>query len=214
MKTTIFKTFAVFTLGICMTVASFAQSFEGVIEFTKTTGPIVTTYKYIVKGDHIRIEEIGAQGEIQGVFLVDTRDRSVRALSPERKLYMDVPNLRLPKDVNVQVKKTTEMQTINGYQCEKWIVSSDEEDRIIEYWVASDEFDFFIPLLETLNRKDKLSVFFLQIPDAIGVFTMLGVETKLDGTEVTKLEVNRIDRTANETAIFEIPPNYNKFERN
>jgi len=197
-----------------MSVTSFAQSFEGVIEFTKTTGPIVVTYKYIVKGDHIRIEEIGAQGEIQGVFLVDTHDRSVQALSPERKLYMDVPNLRLPKDVNVQVNKTDEMQIINGYQCEKWVVSSDEEDRIIEYWVANDEFDFFIPLLETLNRKDKLSVFFLQIPDAVGVFTMLGMETKLDGTEVTKLEVTKIERTENRTAIFEIPPNYNKFERN
>jgi len=214
MKSTYFKTFAAFSLGICMSVASFAQSFEGVIEFTKTTGPIVTNYKYIVKGDHIRIEEIGAQGEIQGVFLVDTRDRSVRALSPERKLYMDVPNLRLPKDVNVQVTKTSELKTINGYQCEKWVVSSDEEDRTIEYWVASDEFDFFIPLLETLNRKDKLSVFFLQIPDAIGVFAMLGIETKLDGTEVTRLEVNKIERTENRTAIFEVPPNYNKFERN
>ncbi len=214
MKQTFFKTLATFTLGMSISVASFAQSFEGVVEFTKTTGPIVTTYKYIVKGDHIRIEEIGAKGEIQGIFLVDTKDRSVQALSPERKLYMDVPNLRLPKDVNVQVKKTEQMQTINGYQCEKWMVTSTEEDRVIEYWVASDEFDFFIPLLETLNRKDKLSVFFLQIPDAIGVFTMLGVEKKMDGTMVTKLEVNKIQRTENRTADFEIPPNYNKFERN
>jgi len=57
-------------------------------------------------------------------------------------------------------------------------------------------------------------VYFLEIQEAAGVFPMLGTEKKMDGTEVTKLEVTNIEREKNETAIFEIPPNYNKFERN
>ncbi|HRH36912.1 MAG TPA: hypothetical protein PK760_01120, partial [Flavobacteriales bacterium] len=44
-----------------------AQGFEGVIEFTKTTGPVITNYKYYVKGDRIRIEEISSRGEVQGI---------------------------------------------------------------------------------------------------------------------------------------------------
>jgi len=214
MKKTIFQLLATIALGTCLSVSSTAQSFEGMVEFTKTTGPVVTHYKYFVKGDHIRIEEIGAKGDIQGVMLVDTRDGTVKALSPERKLFMDVPNLRLPKDVNVKVTKTEETQILLGYQCEKWNVHNAQEDRDIEYWVANDEFDFFIPLLETLNRKDKQAVYFLEIPDAMGVFPMLGTETKSDGTVVTKLEVINVERDENKTAIFEIPPNYNKFERN
>lgn len=213
MKRTFFQLLTTISLSACLGVASFAQAFEGVVEFTKTTGPVITHYKYFVKGDHIRIEEIGAQGDVQGVMLVDTRDRTVKALSPDRKLFMDVPNLRLPKDVNVKVKKTGEMKPLMGYQCEKWVVSNSQEDRNIEYWVANDEFDFFIPLLETLNRKDKQAVYFLEIPDAGGVFPMLGTEMKVDGSEVTKLEVTNVQREENQTALFEIPANFNKFER-
>lgn len=191
-----------------------AQAFEGVIEFTKTTGPVVTTYKYYVKGEHVRIEEVSARGEVQGIMLVDTHDKTVTALSPERKLYMDVPNMRLPKDVKTQVQKTTDLKDIAGYKCEKWVVKSTEEDRVITYWVAADEFTFFIPLLETLNRKDEQAVFFLQIKDAKGVFPMLGVEHKLDGAEVSRLEVKQVIKAVQKPALFEIPAGFNKFERN
>ncbi|HMU12359.1 MAG: DUF4412 domain-containing protein [Bacteroidetes bacterium] len=191
-----------------------AQSFEGTIEFTKTTGPVVTNYKYFVKGEHIRIEEINARGDAQGIMLVDTRDRTVTALSPDRKLYLDVPNMRLPKEVNVEVKKTGEIKELAGYKCEKWVVKSASEDRNITYWVAADKFDFFMPMLETLNRKDEQAVFFLEIPDAAGVFPMLGVEQKLDGSEVSKLQVTRIAKSVQKPALFEIPADFNKFERN
>src|SRR5690349_21739931 len=99
-----------------------AQAFEGIIEFTKTSGPVVTSYKYYVKEDRVRIEEISARGEVQGIMLVDTRDKTVTAVSPERKLFMDVPNMRLPKDVETTIQKTTEMKDIAGYKCEKWMV--------------------------------------------------------------------------------------------
>lgn len=191
-----------------------AQSFEGVIEFTKTTGPVVTNYKYYVKGDRIRIEEISSRSEVQGIMLVDTRDRTVTAISPERKLYMDVPNMRLPKEVETQVQKFPDMKEIAGYKCEKWVVKSAKEDRQITYWVAADEFNFFIPLLETLNRKDEQAVFFLQIKDAKGVFPMLGVEQKMDGAEVSRLEVVRVTKGVQKPALFEIPAGFNKFERN
>ena len=191
-----------------------AQAFEGVIEFTKTTGPVVTTYRYFVKGDRVRIEEVSSRGEVQGIMLVDTHDRTVTAISPERKLYMDVPNMRLPREVETDVKKTGEMKELAGYQCEKWTVRSDKEDRTLTYWVAADAFEFFIPLLETLNRKDEQAVFFLEIPDAGGVFPMLGVEQKLDGAEVSRLEVAKVTHGDQKTSVFEIPAGYNRFERN
>ena len=191
-----------------------AQSFEGVIEFTKTTGPVVTSYKYYVKGDRVRIEEISARGEVQGIMLVDTRDKTVTAVSPERKLYMDVPNMRLPKEVETTIQKTTEMKDIAGYKCEKWLVKGPKEDRQLTYWVAADEFNFFVPLLETLNRKDEQAVFFLEIKDGTGVFPMLGVEQKMDGAEVSRLEVTKVTKGAQKPTLFEIPAGFNKFERN
>ena len=200
------------------------QPFEGVIEFTKTTGPVVTNYKYYVKGERIRIEEISARGEVQGIMLVErsTRfgmlikldDKTVTAISPERKLYMDVPNMRLPKDVETSVQKTSEMKDMAGYKCEKWLVKSGKEDRVLTYWVAADEFNFFVPLLETLNRKDEQAVFFLQIKDNKGVFPMLGIEQKNDGAEVSRLEVKQVSKGAQKATLFEIPAGFNKFERN
>lgn len=191
-----------------------AQSFEGTIEFTKTTGPVVTNYKYYVKGDHVRIEEISARGDVQGIMLVDMHDKTVTALSPDRRLYMDVPNMRLPKEIKADVKKTGEMKDLAGYKCEKWVVKSPSEDRILTYWVAQDAFDFFIPMLETLNRKDEQALFFLKIEGAKGVFPMLGTEQKIDGSEVSRLEVTKVTRGAQKPEQFEIPKGFTKFERN
>ncbi len=208
---TLIATFCIAFLGIG---SGLAQGFEGVIEFTKTTGPVVTAYRYYVKGDFVRIEEVSSRGEVQGIMLVDTRDKTVTALSPERKLYMDVPNTRLPKEVEVQVQKTSDMKEIAGYKCEKWVVKGPKEDRQITYWVAADEFNFFRPLLETLNRKDEQAVFFLEVQDANGVFPMLGVEQKLDGAEVSKLQVTKVVKGVQKPTLFEIPAGFNKFERN
>ncbi len=201
------------SIGLCATAAT-AQPFEGILEFTKTTGPVVTSYKYYVKGDRVRIEEISARGEVQGIMLVDTRDKTVTAISPERKLYMDVPNMRLPKDVETTVQKTSDMKEMAGYKCEKWIVKSGPEDRVLTYWVAADEFNFFVPLLETLNRKDEQAVFFLEIKDNKGVFPLLGIEQKTDGAEVSRLEVKKVTKEAQKPTLFEIPAGFNKFERN
>jgi len=197
-----------------LTTAAFAQPFEGILEFTKSTGPVVTSYKYYVKGDRVRIEEISARGEVQGIMLVDTRDKTVTAISPERKLYMDVPNMRLPKDVETTVQKTSEMKDMAGYKCEKWLVKSGAEDRVITYWVAADEFNFFVPLLETLNRKDEQAVFFLEIKENKGVFPLLGIEQKIDGAEVSRLEVTKVTKGVQKPVLFEIPAGFNKFERN
>lgn len=197
-----------------ITAAIQAQSFEGTIEFTKTTGPVVTNYKYYVKGDHVRIEELSSRGNVQGIMLVDNRDNTVTALSPDRKLYIDVPNMRLPKEIKADVKKTGEMKDMAGYKCEKWVVKSPSEDRILTYWVAQDAFDFFIPLLKTLNRKDEQALFFLKIDGAKGVFPMLGTEQKIDGSEVSRLEVTKVSRGAQKSELFEIPAGFAKFERN
>lgn len=202
--------------GLLMAASSApkSQSFEGVVEFTKTTGPVVTNYKYYVKGDHVRIEEISARGDVQGIMLVDNHDKTVTALSPDRKLYMDVPNMRLPKEVKADVKKTGEMKDMAGYKCEKWVVKSPSEDRTLTYWVAQDAFDFFIPMLQTLNRKDEQALFFLKIDGAKGVFPMLGTEQKMDGSEVSRLEVTKVSRGAQKADLFQIPAGFTRFERN
>lgn len=190
-----------------------SEPFQGTIKFTKTIGPVTANYTYYVKGDKIRVEELGENGDVQGIMIIDTKANTVKALSPERQMYIDVPNKRPAKETDVFVQKTTNTQTINGYKCTEVKVTGKTDGREVTFWVADDHFDFFIPMLETLNRKDKLAVYFMTIPDLQGYFPMVGVERKTDGVELSKLQVFDMNKTNLDDKLFEIPANYTKFER-
>lgn len=203
-------------LAVVMTVGlgfAQAQSFEGSISFKKSVGPITANYTYHVKGDKVRIEEIDEDGNVQGIMLVNTTENQVLALSPERKMYIQVPNKRPSRKTEIKIEETDNEKNIMGFDCSEWRVVSEEDNREVSYWLADQEFDFFVPMLKTLNRKDKLAVFFLKLPNQNGAFPMLGVETQDDGTELTKLEVIDVNKSPMEDKIFSIPDGYSKFER-
>jgi len=208
------KTLATFVATAMLGTVAFATGpFQGMIKFTKTIGPVTANYVYYVKGDKVRVEELGENGEVQGIMIIDTKNNSVKALSPERQMYIDVPNKRPARETEVYVQKTGKTETINGYKCSEVKVSGKTDGREVTYWVADDDFDFFIPMLETLNRKDKLAVYFMNIPDLEGVFPMVGVERKTDGVELSKLQVLEMNKSELDATMFEIPSDYTKFER-
>jgi hypothetical protein len=208
------KKMAAFALMVTLSSIAFAsEPFQGTIKFTKTIGPVTANYVYYVKGDKVRVEEIGENGEVQGIMIVDTKANTVKALSPERQMYIDVPNKRPARDTEVYVQKTGNTQQINGYKCSEVKVTGKTDGREITFWVADDQFDFFMPMLETLNRKDKLAVYFMNVPELDGFFPMLGVEKKTDGMELSKLQVVDMNKTALADNLFEIPAGYSKFER-
>jgi len=53
----------------------------------------------------------------------------------------------------------------------------------------------------------------MNIPDLEGFFPMVGIERKTDGVELTKLQVSNIDEGDLDNALFTIPTDYSKFER-
>ncbi|WP_258540428.1 DUF4412 domain-containing protein [Parvicella tangerina] len=195
-----------------LTATSFAQ-FGGEIEFTKKVGSIEVHYKYYVSGDNVRVEEI-TDGKIEGVQLMDLDEGTMLAVSPERKMYMEVPNKRPASDLDVEVDKTGKTKTINGKKCEQIIVTCSDKDRKIEYWVAKGDYDFFIPMLKTLNRKENQSMFFMEIPGMDGYFPMLSTETTLsDGTQVSELTAGKMTEKKLSKDMFEVPAGFSKFEK-
>lgn len=211
MKNSLFTALTAIALMICST--GNAQGFEGKIEFTKTIGPVTANYTYFVKDHLVRVEELGENGELQGIMIVDSKANTVTALSPERKMFIEVPNGRTPKEVDVQVDKTSNKKTINGVECTEWVVSCVGDGREAAYWVADGDYHFFVPMLNTLNRKDKLAVYFNLIPDVNGVFPLEGVERKINGTQISRLQVNNVTRGAQPDNLFQIPAGFSKFER-
>lgn len=208
------KKVAAILIGATLSTAAFATGpFQGTIKFTKTIGPVTANYVYYVKGDKIRVEELSENGEVQGIMIVDTKANTVKALSPERKMFIDVPNKRPARETEVYVQKTNNTKEVNGYMCTEVKVSGKTDGREVTFWVAEDDFDFMVPLLETLNRKDKLATYFMNIPNLDGFFPMVGVERKTDGVELTKLQVSDVDKEELSAELFEIPADYTKFER-
>lgn len=212
MKINFKKSILAVASAVILTATSFAQ-FGGVIEFTKKVGNIEVKYTYYVSGDKVRVDEMN-DGKVEGYQLMDLKAGTMLAVSPERKMYMDVPNKRPTSELNVEIEKTGKTKTINGVKCEEIIVTSTEKDRKIVYWVAKGDYNFFIPMLNTLNRKENQSMFFLKIPGMEGYFPMESTEYALStGQVVSVLSAGKITPKKVDANLFEIPAGFSKFEK-
>lgn len=190
-----------------------AGSFEGSIDFEKKTGSTVIKYKYLVKGNHVRVEDYGTDGTLQGIMLVNTTTNKVYNLSPDRKLYSLVPQKTQHSSVKVDIKATGNKKEVAGYNCTEYSVTCEAEQRMATYYVGGTEFDFFVPFLKTLKRKDKLSVYYQSLTGVDNMFPFMGVEKKLDGTVITTLKVTSIKKQAVDDSQFEIPKDYKEFKK-
>lgn len=191
-----------------------AQSFEGTIEFKKQTTFDTTTYIYYVKGDKVRIDEIGsATGKIEGTFLVDLKSQKMTSLSHERKIYMDKEKNASPVvNGQVAVEKTKNAKTVHEYKCTEYIAKNATENTEVSYWVAPGKFDFFPKLLNVLNRKDKFATYYQKLTGVEGMFPFVAIE-KSGGVEKGRLEVTKIEKKVLNDSMFNIPADYKKFEK-
>lgn len=188
-------------------------SFEGKINFRKTAGSIQMKYNYFVKGDQVRIEELNELNEVVGIQLVNTKNKKLIAISPERKLYLEAPTRRSGANLDVKVLKTERKKIINEIECSEIIVINKAQDRKIQYWVTEGNYSFFKPLLQVLNRKEKQAMYFLKIKDLENYWPMKSVEYVIStGKVVSKLVTVSIDLSKQENVLFEIPEGYIKFE--
>jgi hypothetical protein len=206
-----------FVLALILVIASTslttAQSFEGMIEFKKETPTDTTNYVYFVKDGLVRIDEIGTKShKAEGTYLIDMDQKTMKSLNHDRKLYMDQPTPAAPVMKGTCTVKKGEVKNLQGYKCIEYIVTNTEEGIQISYWLADGKFSFFEKLLRQLNRKDKSSVYFLQIPTIKNTFPMLSIQKGLDGKEQMRLEVTKITKKEIDPTMFDLPRDYNKFE--
>jgi len=203
------KSLLTFLIASILTSGLLAQDFEGTIEFKNVKKGRTTTYIYYVKGDFVRLEEYGSKKTITDLAIINLKEEKVYLLSPERKSYMILNTTHSKKDMSkTKVEMTKESKTILGYPCKKWRISNADLNAIVTYWVTSGNYDFFVKLLGTLRRKDYNSLFYQQVPAAIGYFPMVSVWTDLNGIEHERLEVTKIDQRVLRGNFFSIPSDY------
>ena len=208
------KHILVLFLFSAISVISIAQPFEGVMDFNKISAVDTIKYRYYVKGNNVRIEEMNKKGVIAGIMLVDLVKGNILALSPDRKMYMEVPALSKPIITGkVEVHKTSGTKIINGYTCKLWRMRNKAENTEVSYWVAEDKFDFFNGLLKVLNRKDKLSVYFMQAPTVVGAMALEATERNLLRDFKNAIVTTKIEKKVLDASLFSIPAEYKKYDK-
>lgn len=194
--------------------AVFGQSFEGVIEFKKMTGNDTTGYVYYIKGNNVRIDEIGARSKkVEGSFLIDTKAGTMKFLSHDRKTWGEHKSGAAPAVGGKPViTKTTNVKMLHGYKCTEYVVKNADENASISFWIASGKFNFFKPMLKLLNRKEKFATYYPLLPVKDGAFAMLAVQSDNTGKETGRLEVTRLEKKTVDASLFAVPKDYSEFK--
>lgn len=195
-------------------IASFAQSFEGVIDFRKTNGAEKVYYSYSVKGNKVCIDEKSEDGKsIIATLLVDLSSKEILALSHDRKLYMKREAKTTERVAgSPKVIRSGNHRFISGNDCEQWRVKNETENTEISYWVTKGNYDFFLPLLGVLGRKDRFATYYLSIPDREGYFPVDAVERDVQRNEKGRLEVLKITEGKLDNNLFVVPKTYMQME--
>ena len=202
-------------ISLGLSLSSFAQ-YEGVIEFKMETKKDTTTNIYYVKGDFVKLDQLGRRsGKVEGSFVFDLANKNVKFINPARKVWGEHKSETPPVlKGKCEVTKTKNVKTISGKKCTEYIVKNVTENTQIIYWITSERFDFFVPLVKLWNRKDKASVYFNQITDLPkGSMPMLSEETTIDGKPIGRLEVTKVDKKSLDKSQVTVPADYKKFEQ-
>lgn len=198
-------------LALTLSGAAFAQSFEGVIEFKQQSTTDTVNRIYYVKGDKVRIDEIGTiSKKVEGSYIIDLTANTMTALSHARKIYFDQTPVGTTPTGRGEVIKTKNSKTIHGYKCREYIVTNKEDNIKISFWMAAGKFDFFSKMMKLLKRKDRHSLYYVQMGGVEGMFPFLSTETTLDGKERSRMEVTKIEKKTVDAKRFEIPAEYTK----
>ena len=109
----------------------------------------------------VRIDEIGSKSrKVEGSFLVDLDAKTMKFLNHDRKLYGDQNTPAAPVIKGTcTVKKGQNVKNLQGFKCVEYIVTNNEENTQITYYIADGKFSFFEKLLRQLNRKEKSARF-------------------------------------------------------
>jgi len=187
-----------------------AQAFEGTIKFAQQSLSDTLFYSYHVKDNWVRIDEFDKRQAIMSYTLINLRDNTIQAVNMREKIYRHLP-LRPFHGIQsneFEVIKYENCKTIKGYQCYQWRVRNKDKDTEVMYWVAKDNFDFFINLLKLLNRTEKTSTYFLIINDSQGFFPFEATERSLLWEPRMKVVVLDIRKTKLDASLFQIPADY------
>jgi len=209
----LYKYFLTALVLMLFSLSSIANPFEGIIYFQKTNEKEVNFFRYYVKGDNVRIEDVDEKGELNGILLIDMKKVSLKMLSCGAQLYIDVPISSQVESPKVKIERTGEVKMIAGKECERWKIMDTEKFSSYEFWVNEGSYPFLTPMLRMLNRNDNIALAWISLMIGGDFFPFEGIEYSSTGKELTRLQVIEIKEMELDEELFDIPSNYSLFER-
>ena len=203
--------------SLFLSAMAVAQSYEGTIEFKMETTKDTTTNIYYVKGNDVKLDQIGRKsGKVEGSFVFNLSTKEIKFVNPVRKVWGEHKSETAPVIKGTCVStKGAGTKTIQGMKCTEYTVKNTEENTEITYWITSGKYDFFVPLVKAWNRKDKQSIYFNQLKDLPkGAMPLLSEDQQIsDGNLISKLEVSKMSKGGIDASKLAIPADYKKFEQ-
>jgi len=196
-----------------------SKPFEGIIFFSMEMISDTQYYTYYIKNRWVRLDEYNRCKDCKtpnNYMIFDLNNKTIAVVSPSRKMYMYLNvhpyKKRTDVDENFKILKTNNYKYIHGYKCYQWRVRNKLENTEVSYWVAYDNFDFFVDFLMLFNRSEKHAQYFLLIPDTKGYFPMLSEERTTLREQKMTLRVLNIEKKVLDKNLFVIPKDYKNFE--
>jgi len=200
-------------------VSNISKSFEGIIFFSMEMFSDTLYYTYYVKDKLVRMDEYNRCKTCkipENYILYNLEKKTIIAVNPQRKMYLNLPvNEYYENKSNLDdytILKTNNSKKIFGYKCYQWRVRNKKQNTEIAYWVAKDNFDFFVDFLRLWNRSEKHASYFLKIPDSQGYFPMLSEERTILREQKMTLRVISIQKKPLDKSLFIIPKDYKNYE--
>ncbi len=186
------------------------ENFEGIITYKKETMFDTVFYNYYIKDKKVRIDYIQKNGKLQKYKIIDFGKGEYKVVNPDKKLYVQsfITITKYPEHKNLEISKTGNYKTINDKVCFQWIVKDKSQNSVVTYWVYDIGYKYFSNILEVLDETEKISLYFIHIPDTGGYVPLLSEERSYLREERMKMSSQKIMKVSVDDNIFEVPKGY------
>ena len=212
--------FALFlaTLALVAPAARSAESFEGKVTFTMTSGAgVPNEVSYSIKGTHLLISAGNAAG-----IILDRDKNEVTIMMPQQRMYMVRPLPQPPAGLQssisaskgVSLQETGATEEILGYTCKKYLLKTDSSTT--ELWLT-DQLGSFIGLGAAMGGgrpggRAGPAQAWEQALQGKNFFPMRVVGQNSSGAQTFRLEVTAVAKQPVDDSVFSPPDDWKKID--
>lgn len=189
----------------------FAQNFEGVIQYQAEFDGDKMDLSYFIKGENVKMKVHDYVEGSNTSLIFNNKMSGLVVLMDDEKMFMELPLNSFNNEIQTDETETNEESFVNtgetkeilGYNCEKYIINSEEGTIII--WATKElgGISFF-----TNPLNDKKPTAWQKEMDSMN-FVPLEISDEVEGSVFKALKVDKKELDNSE---FEIPAEYKKLD--